>query len=43
LLDKGELKQIKLQISNQIDNDWDLAIQDPPVETSSLLSDVFKR
>jgi len=43
LLDKDELKQLKLQISNQIDNEWDLAIQDPPVETSSLLSDVLRR
>jgi TPP-dependent pyruvate/acetoin dehydrogenase alpha subunit len=43
LVDKDELEQMKLQISNQIDNDWDLAIQDSPVETSSLLSDVFKR
>jgi pyruvate dehydrogenase E1 component alpha subunit len=43
LFDKDELEQMKLQISNQIDNDWDLAIQDLPVETSSLLSNVFKR
>ncbi len=43
LLDKNELEQIKLQISNQIDTDWDLAIQDPQAESSSLLSDVYKR
>ena len=43
LLVKDELEQIKLQISNQIDTDWELAIQDPQAETSSLLSDVYKR
>ena len=43
LLSKNELEQIKLQISNQIDTDWELAMQDPQAETSSLLSDVYKR
>jgi TPP-dependent pyruvate/acetoin dehydrogenase alpha subunit len=43
LLTKDELEQIKLQISNQIDTDWKLAMQDPQAETSSLLSDVYKR
>ncbi len=43
LLTKYELEQIKLQISNQIDIDWDLAMQDPQAETSSLLSDVYKK
>ena len=43
LLDKVELEQMKLQISNQIDTDWELAMQDPQAETSSLLSDVYKR
>ena len=42
LLDKVELEQMKLQISNQIDTDWELAMQDPQTETSSLLSDVYK-
>ena len=42
-LDKDELEQMKLQISNQIDTDWELAMQDPQAETSSLLSDVYKR
>lgn len=40
---KNELVQMKLQISNQIDTDWDLAMQDPQAETTSLLSDVYKR
>ena len=43
LLSKNELAQIKLQISNQIDADWDIAMQDSQAETSSLLSDVYKR
>jgi TPP-dependent pyruvate/acetoin dehydrogenase alpha subunit len=43
LISKDELEKIKLQISNQIDMDWDQAMQDPQVETSSLLSDVYKR
>ncbi len=43
LLDKVELEQMKLQISNQIDTDWEQAMQDPKAETSSLLSDVYKR
>jgi pyruvate dehydrogenase E1 component alpha subunit len=43
LLDKDELEQMKLQISNQIDTDWELAMQDPQAETSSLFSDVYKR
>jgi pyruvate dehydrogenase E1 component alpha subunit len=43
LLDKNELEQIKLQISKQIDTDWDLAMQDSQAETSSLLSDIYKR
>ena len=43
LLVKDELEQMKLQISNQIDIDWELAMQDPQAETSSLLSDVYKR
>jgi pyruvate dehydrogenase E1 component alpha subunit len=43
LLVKDEFEQMKLQISNQIDTDWELAIQDPQAETSSLLSDVYKR
>ena len=43
VLDKVELEQMKLQISNQIDTDWELAMQDPQAETSSLLSDVYKR
>jgi pyruvate dehydrogenase E1 component alpha subunit len=43
LLDKVELEQMKLQISNQIDSDWELAMQDPQAENSSLLSDVYKR
>ena len=40
---KNELVQMKLQISNQIDTDWDLAMQDPQAETTSLLSDVYMR
>jgi TPP-dependent pyruvate/acetoin dehydrogenase alpha subunit len=43
LLVKDEFEQMKLQISNQIDTDWELAIQDPQAETSSLFSDVYKR
>jgi len=43
LLDKNELEQIKLQISNQIETDWELAVRDPQTENSSLLSDVYKR
>ena len=43
LLDKNELEQMKLQISKQIDTDCELALQDPQAETSSLLSDVYKR
>ena len=40
---KDELEQMKLQISNEIETDWDLAMQDPQAETTSLLSDVYKR
>jgi TPP-dependent pyruvate/acetoin dehydrogenase alpha subunit len=43
LISKDELEQIKLQISNKIDLDWELAMQDPQSENSSLLSDVYKR
>jgi TPP-dependent pyruvate/acetoin dehydrogenase alpha subunit len=43
LLVKDELEQMKLQISNQIDTDWELAMQDPQAETLSLFSDVYKR
>lgn len=42
-VDKDELEQMKLQISNQIDTEWNLAMQDSQAETSSLLSDVYKR
>jgi TPP-dependent pyruvate/acetoin dehydrogenase alpha subunit len=38
-----ELEQMKLQISNQIDTDWELAMQDPQAETLSLFSDVYKK
>ena len=43
LLTEDELEQIKLQINNQIDTDWELAMQDPHAEIATLLSDVYKR
>ena len=43
LLTNSELDQIKLQINNQIDNDWELAVKDPEPEATSLLSEVYKR
>ena len=43
LLTNIELDQIKLEISNQIDNDWELAEKDPEPEITSLLSDVYRR
>lgn len=43
LLTNSELDQIKLQINNQIDNDWELAVKDPDPEITSLLSDVYRR
>jgi len=43
LLTNSELNQIELEISNQIDNDWELAEKDPAPEITSLLSDVYRR
>jgi pyruvate dehydrogenase E1 component alpha subunit len=43
LLTNSELDQIKSQINNQIDNDWELAVKDPEPEATSLLSEVYKR
>ena len=42
MLKTDELDQIKLEINNQIDKDWELAVQDPEPETISLLSDVYR-
>jgi len=42
-LTNHDLDLIQLQISNQIDTDWDLAMQDPQADSSSLHSDVYKR
>jgi pyruvate dehydrogenase E1 component alpha subunit len=43
LLTNSELDQIKLEINNQINNDWELAEKDPEPEIASLLSDVYRR
>ena len=43
LLTNSELDQIKLEINNQIDNDWELAVKDPEPNYTSLLSDVYRR
>ena len=43
LLTNSELDQIKLEINNQINNDWELAEKDPEPEITSILSDVYRR
>ena len=43
LLTNSELDQIKLEINNQIDHDWELAVKDPEPNSTSLLSDVYRR
>jgi pyruvate dehydrogenase E1 component alpha subunit len=43
MLKLSELDQIKLEINNRIDSDWELALEDPEPETTSLFSDVYRK